>query len=86
MEQALQQEQQLLQASQQQATQALQVENQAKSEVITKTVDSIVSVYAKSNGYNLVLGTTGKGNVMYADDQINVTEIILEVLNKEYQK
>jgi outer membrane protein len=85
-EQALQQEQQGLQARQQQAGQVLQQENQKLSEAITKKVDSFVSVYSKTNGLNLVLGTSGNGTVMYGDDNLNVTSAILELLNKDFAK
>ncbi|SNR51937.1 OmpH family outer membrane protein [Lutibacter flavus] len=85
-EQALQQEQQALQARQQQAGQLLQQENQKLSEAITKKVDSFVSDYAKANGLNLVLGTSGNGTVMYGDDNLNVTSAILEILNKDFSK
>ena len=85
-EQALQQEQQGLQARQQQAGQLLQAENQKLSEAITKKVDSFVSDFAKANGLNLVLGTSGNGTVMYGDDNLNVTSAILEILNKDFSK
>jgi len=85
-EQELQQEQQVLQGRQQQAGQALQQENQLLSEAITKKVDSFVSVYSKANGLNLVLGTSGNGTVMYGDDNLNVTNAILELLNEDFAK
>ena len=47
-EQALQQEQQILQSRQQQAGQALQQENQILSQALTKKVDSFVADYATS--------------------------------------
>ncbi len=72
-EQALQQEQQVLQGRQQQASQALQQENVLLSEAITKKIDSFVADYSKANGYNLVIGTQGNGTVMYGDDNLNVT-------------
>lgn len=83
---ALQQEQQFLQAQQQQASQELQKETQESYEAITKVVDSLVGNYAKSNGYNMVFGTSGKGNVMYGDEKFDITKQVLEVLNKEYSK
>mgnify|MGYP001826697943 CR=1 FL=1 len=85
-EQALQQENQMLQARQQQVSQELQNENIAKSEVITKKVDSLVTVYAKSNSFDLILGTSGNGTVMYGSEALNVTSSILEILNNDYSK
>ena len=83
---ALQQEQQFLQAQQQQASQELQKETQDNYEIITKTVDSLVGNYAKTNGYNMVFGTSGKGTVMYGDENLDITKQVLEVLNKDYSK
>jgi outer membrane protein len=85
-EAALQQEQQFLQQQQQQASQELQKETQESYEVITKTVDSLVGNYAKSKGYNMILGTSGKGTVMYGDENLDVTKQVLEVLNTTYSK
>ncbi len=83
---ALQQEQQFLQAKQQQASEELQKENLENSEALTKKVDSFVADYAKAKGYQLIIGTSGKGPVMYGDEKLNITAAILEVLNKEYSK
>lgn len=85
-EAGLQQEQQFLQQQQQLATQELQKETQEGYEVITKAVDSLVGNYAKSNGYNMIFGTSGKGTVMYGDEKLDVTKQVIEVLNKEYSK
>ena len=85
-EQALQQEQQILQARQQQAGQALQLENQTLSEALTKKVDSFVADYAKAKGIQLVFGTSGNGTVMYGDDKLDVTSDILDILNDNYSK
>ncbi|NEW78971.1 MAG: OmpH family outer membrane protein [Gelidibacter sp.] len=83
---ALQQEQQFLQARQQQASEELQKENLENSEALTKKVDSFVADYAKAKGYQLILGTSGKGTVMYGDEKMNVTKDILEILNKDFSK
>lgn len=83
---ALQQEQQFLQARQQQASEELQKENQENSDALTKKVDSFVADYAKAKGYQLIIGTSGKGTVMYGDEKLNVTADILEILNKDYSK
>ena len=83
-EQALQQEGQMLQGQQQQASQMLDQENQAKSEVLIKTIDSIVADYSKSKGFGIVLGTQGNGTVMYGDDALNVTADIITILNADY--
>jgi len=85
-EQALQQEQQFLQTKQQEASQILQQENQKQSEILTKRVDSLVAIYAKSKGYNLIFGTSGRGTVLYGDESLNVTAEILDILNVDFSK
>jgi outer membrane protein len=86
VEKELQQEQQMLQQNQQQAAQLLQNENKTESEKITKRVDSLVANFAKSNGYQLILGTSGSGTVMYGDSALDVTDKVLDVLNKDFEK
>jgi outer membrane protein len=85
-ESVLQQEQQFLQSKQQQASQLLQMENQEKSEILTKRVDSFVADYAALNGFNLILGTSGKGTVLYGEESMDITSDILEILNLDFSK
>ena len=84
-EQELQQEQQAIQARQQQVQQMLSQKSQTEIEKLTKKVDSVVNAYAGANKFNMILGTQGNGTVMYGDDQINLTETILDILNAEYE-
>lgn len=42
--------------------------------------------YANLKGYHLILGTSGKGTVMYAGEALNVTAEILEILNLDFAK
>ena len=86
LEEELGSEQQQLQLLQQQASQELQLENQERSEALMKKIDSFVSDYAKTNKINMILGTQGRGAVLYADDDLNVTAEILEILNSEFDK
>lgn len=83
-EQALQQEGQMLQQQQQQASQMLEQENQTKSEVLIKTIDSVVTSYSKTKGFGIVLGTQGNGTVMYGEDALNISSKIVEILNADY--
>lgn len=83
-EQALQQEQQILQARQQEAGQTLQMENQTLSEALTKKIDSFVANYAQEHGIQMVIGTSGNGTVMYGTDALNITGDIVEILNLNY--
>lgn len=41
--------------------------------------------YGASQGYKIVLGAQGNGNVMYSDGDLNVTKEILEYANSQYE-
>jgi outer membrane protein len=85
-EQALGQEQQMIQSAQQQMSQMLQQENEAKTVALFSRLDSLVIKFTKSQGFNLVLGTQGNTTVIYGDEQLNITSEIVEMLNKDYHK
>lgn len=86
VEQSLQQEQQVLQTKGQKMAQEFQKESGEKSDALTKKVDSFITDYAKKNKLNLVIGTQGKGAVMYGDNNLNISKQILEILNNNYTK
>ncbi len=81
LEQQLMQEQQQIQGQQQQASQMLQQISQESFQALSKKVDSFVAIYAKDKGYKMILGTNGKGTVMYGDEKLDITEQVLENLN-----
>jgi len=83
-EQELLQEQQMLQQKQQDATQELQKDSQESSTKLTKDIEGFVADYAKTNGYNIMLGTSGAGTVMYGDTNLNLTTDVTQKLNKSY--
>jgi outer membrane protein len=84
-EQELMQEQQIIQRQQQMAQQQVQEEGQKKVEIINDEIESFLAEYAQSNGFTYILGTSSQTrNVMYGDETLNITEAIIEALNKEY--
>jgi outer membrane protein len=48
-------------------------------------INSFVKEYAEKNGYDIILGTTEEGNVMYGTDKKDITEEVLLLLNKKYK-
>jgi outer membrane protein len=68
----------------QQATQqnAAQEEQRLTQSVLT-TVNAFLLRYGKKNGYKLILIAAG-GNIAYADADMDITDKIVEELNKEY--
>ena len=36
------------------------------------------------NGYDVIFGASGEGNIMYATDELNITSEVLAYCNKKY--
>ena len=86
-EQALTQEQQMLQQKQQQLQYQAQNDGQAAIKKIAEDVNDFIKDYGKKNGYQLILGTVNlNGAVMYGDDKIDLTKVIVDGLNSAYNK
>lgn len=52
--------------------------------MIWKRLNPLVADYGKENGYAYIYGANGTGNVLYADDEENITEALIEYVNKRY--
>lgn len=63
--------------------------NQRFSDELSQTVWKRLNVYVKeysvTKGYKIVLGTQGSGNVMFAEDGIDITDAIIEYSNSNYE-
>jgi outer membrane protein len=64
--------------------QAQQEDARMTSEVMTH-INSYLKKYGKVKGYNIVMAATQYGNIAYADEGLDVTQDVLEGLNKEYK-
>lgn len=53
-------------------------------EGILNQINSFVEQYAKEKNYQYIFGTTTAGNLLYADDTEDITQEVLEHLNKNY--
>jgi len=86
-EQGLMQQQELLKQSQQQAQLNVQKEGQDMMTEINDNIEEFVADYAKSNGYNYILGTSGQTkSVLYGESKSDITDLILEALNDSYKE
>ncbi|WP_272149608.1 OmpH family outer membrane protein [Tenacibaculum aiptasiae] len=69
--------------------QAIQKQIQEADKKATQTVvndiNDYVKEYGKEKGYKIIFGASGSGNVMYADESSDLTAVVLEGLNKEFQ-
>jgi len=55
------------------------------SQQIWDRLNAYISEFGKTKEYKIVLGTQGGGNVMFADDSVDVTAEILEYANAKYE-
>ena len=49
-------------------------------------INSYVEQLADQQGFNIVLGTTQSGNILYANDAVDITDEVLTGLNQHYRK
>lgn len=49
-------------------------------------INSSIKQYAEREGYDLIIGVTMSGNVLYGSDNVDVTEEIVSFLNANYLK
>ena len=67
----------------------LQNDLQEQSAVAQRKVLDYIMVYLKEvksiHGYKYVLGASFGGNILYADENLNITNTVIEGLNKKYQ-
>jgi outer membrane protein len=81
----LMKKQQDLVAYRDQSAQALGQEEAKKNEELYKNIRSYIDKYNKENGYEFVLGYSLGGGILFANPSLDVTQKILDGLNKEYK-
>ena len=59
-------------------------EEQVLSQTAVNAINDYIKDYGKKHGYKYIIGATGQGNLLYANEDNNLTDIIIEGLNKEY--
>ena len=55
------------------------------NEQIWKEINAGVKEFGKKSGYDILLGTSGTGSLMYAGDKFEVTEGALKYINQKYE-
>ena len=51
---------------------------------IVKKIKDYVKDYGKDNNYTYIFGSNESANIMYAEEGLDITQDILEELNKDY--
>lgn len=83
----LQQKQQLLQQEMQFEQQQLARAVQDESDSLVVKIKDFIKDYGKQNQYNFILGTSdGASSVIYGEAKTDLTQVILDALNAEYNK
>ncbi|WP_166959944.1 OmpH family outer membrane protein [Yeosuana marina] len=75
--------------NQQKQVEAQKFQQQFQTEIdsIIAKVKDFVKNYGEKNGYDYILGTSdASATVLYGKDENNLTQTILDALNKEYKK
>jgi len=63
----------------------VQEEDKKASQTVINDINDFVKEYGKKNGHKIIFGASGSGNIMYADENSDLTAIVLEGLNKEFE-
>lgn len=56
-----------------------------QSSKIWARIRSYSSEFSKENDYQIILGSDNKGNVLFADESIDITNDLLTYINKKYE-
>ena len=66
--------------------QKAQQEDQRMSSKVVEEINTFIKEYGIKNKYKIILGATGSGNLMYAEEELNITKEVLDQLNERYAK
>jgi outer membrane protein len=85
-QQTLVKKQQDLQALEENLSQELVKEQQKMNEQLRDSIYKLLLVYNKDKKYQMIISNTMNDNIMVANPAYNITNEIVEILNKKYKK
>ncbi len=85
MQARLTKKQQELQALQARLENEILQETQKNSIQLRDSINAFLKIYNQDKGYSLIISNTNFDNLLYADKTYNITEEIVEGLNKRYK-
>lgn len=56
------------------------------SKDLLKKVNEYIKSFGDQHGYTIILAATHYGNIAYASESLDITELVLQGLNREYKK
>ena len=63
----------------------LQEEDKKVTQTVINDINDFIKEYGKKHNYDIIFGASGAGNIMYAKETTDLTEIVLDGLNKEFE-
>lgn len=66
---------------QQNTDQRIKEESDRMSTALVGEIDALVKDHARRKGYSVVLGATGDGTLVFADDALDITDEMIQVIN-----
>ncbi len=70
---------------QQAIQQQIKEEDQKSTQTVINDINDYIKEYGKKEGYRIIFGASGSGNIMYAEESSDLTEKVLEGLNAEFE-
>ncbi len=59
-------------------------EDEQMSKAVLSEINGYLKRYGQEHGYTIILAATNYGNIAYADDELDITEEVLQGLNQAY--
>ncbi len=63
----------------------IQEEDKKATQTVINDINDYVKEYGKEKGYKIIFGAGGSGNIMYADENADLTKEVLTGLNAEFE-
>jgi len=85
LRQMQQQVQQQIRARQSQQGQKLQQERGKEADSLIDMMENKIAKYAKDEGYTYIFGSNQSSNILYGDKSKNITDDVINMLNKDQE-
>ena len=66
--------------------QKAKLEDEKMTQGVLNQINGFIEEYGKENGYDIILGTTLSGSLLYSKQEMDITEQVLNRLNQSYKK
>lgn len=60
--------------------------NEEISSLVWKRLNPLIDKYGKQHGTHLIIGANGMGSVLYMDEHYDVTDDVIQFVNKKYEE